>query len=79
MYKLTFKISVVLAAVFVFVACQKEYSVEKGGFSGAAQGELVDSLGNCKTSTVVGAYSVDTPLVTTKELCTGECELYLTR
>ena len=66
MYKLTIKISLLLSALFVFVACQKEYSLEKGGFSGAAQGELVDSLGNCKTSTIVGVYSVDTPLVTTQ-------------
>lgn len=55
-----------LTSLFFLQACKKEYSVEKGGFSGAAQGELVDSLGNCKTPEIHGTYSVDTPLVTTQ-------------
>ncbi len=49
----------------MFMACKKELSVENGGFGGTAQGELVDSLGNCKAATIVGNYSVDTPLTTT--------------
>lgn len=57
---------ILLTSTFLLQACKKEYSVEKGGFSGAAQGELVDSLGNCKTPEIYGTYSVDTALVTTK-------------
>ncbi|MBI2284878.1 MAG: hypothetical protein HYU71_14280 [Bacteroidetes bacterium] len=65
MIKLTLRLSVILAVFFAFQACKKEYSVEKGGFNGTAQGELVDSLGNCKSSEVLGEYKVDTPLVAT--------------
>lgn len=65
MIKLTLRLSVILAVFFAFQACKKEYSVEKGGFNGTAQGELVDSLGNCKSSEVQGEYKVDTPLVAT--------------
>ncbi|MEO8171782.1 MAG: hypothetical protein ABI581_01815 [Sediminibacterium sp.] len=46
------------------MSCQKEYSIENGGFGGTAQGELVDSLGNCKSAEVKGTYKVDTPLNT---------------
>lgn len=55
----------ILAFLCMFSACKKEFSIENGGFSGTAQGELVDSLGNCKSSVISGTYSVDTPLVTT--------------
>jgi len=58
--------ALLLGTIFLIQACQKEYSVEKGGYSGTAQGELVDSLGNCKAPQIYGTYSVDTPLVTTK-------------
>lgn len=58
--------AVLLAGIFLFQACKKEYSVERGGYSGTAQGELVDSLGNCKSPEIYGTYTVDTALVTTK-------------
>ena len=61
----TLRISIILCVILAVVSCQKEYSTENGGFSGTAQGELVDSLGNCKTATIRGTYKVDTPLVTT--------------
>ena len=63
MIKLTFRFSIILSVFLLFMSCQKEFSVENGGFSGTAQGELVDSLGNCKAATVVGNYIVDTPLL----------------
>jgi hypothetical protein len=64
MTRSTFRFSIILSVLFTFMACQKEYSVEKGGFGGAATGELVDSLGNCKSAEVKGTYKVDTPLNT---------------
>jgi hypothetical protein len=54
--------SVILSVLCMFMACQKEMSLEKGGFGGAALGELVDSLGNCKTAEIKGTYKVDTAL-----------------
>lgn len=65
MKKLTLRLSFVLAVMLTFMACKKELSLENGGFGGVAQGELVDSLGNCKQAEVKGMYSVDTPLVIT--------------
>lgn len=65
MIKLSLRLSVILTVFFALQACKKEFSVEKGGFGGTAQGELVDSLGNCKSAEVKGDYKVDTPLVTT--------------
>ncbi|MES2329481.1 MAG: hypothetical protein V4539_07760 [Bacteroidota bacterium] len=62
MTRLTLRFSIILSVLCLFMACQKEYSLEKGGFSGAATGELVDSLGNCKSAQVKGTYKVDTPL-----------------
>ncbi len=62
MTRSTLRFSIILSVLFMFMACQKEYSVEKGGFGGAATGELVDSLGNCKSAEVKGTYKVDTPL-----------------
>ncbi len=58
----TLRISIIISVFCMFMACKKELSIENGGFSGAAQGELVDSLGNCKSSTVMGDYKVDTAL-----------------
>ncbi|HVZ25193.1 MAG TPA: hypothetical protein VG842_04025 [Sediminibacterium sp.] len=54
-----------LAMMLLVWACQKEYSLENGGFNGTATGELVDSLGNCKSVDIHGSYQVDTPLVAT--------------
>ena len=59
---LTPRLAITLALFFMFMACKKELSVEKGGFLGTAQGELVDSLGNCKNVTIRGDYRVDTQL-----------------
>lgn len=64
MTRTTLRFSIILSVLFMFMACQKEYSVEKGGFGGAATGELVDSLGNCKSAEIKGTYKVDTPLNT---------------
>ncbi len=66
MKKITLRLSLVLAVMLTFMACKKELSLENGGFGGTAQGELVDSLGNCKQADVNGTYSIDTPLVITK-------------
>jgi hypothetical protein len=57
--------SLILCAFMLFMACNKEYSVENGVFGGVAQGELIDSLGNCKNPTVVGNYIEDTALNST--------------
>ncbi len=64
MKRLTLRISIIISVFCMFMACKKEMSIENGGFGGTAQGELVDSLGNCKSSTVMGDYKVDTALVT---------------
>ena len=64
MKKSTLRISIIISLFCMFMACKKELSIENGGFGGTAQGELVDSLGNCKSSTVMGDYKVDTALVT---------------
>ncbi|NCI47338.1 hypothetical protein [Sediminibacterium soli] len=55
-------LAVFVALIVLFAACQKETSLEKGGFNRPAEGELVDSLGICKRITVAGSYKVDTPL-----------------
>ena len=57
-----------LLAGFLLVSCEKEYSLENGGFSMTALGSLVDSLGNCKQIAVKGSYKVDVPLTTTNFL-----------
>ena len=64
MKRSTLRISIIISLFCMFMACKKELSIENGGFGGTAQGELVDSLGNCKSSTVMGDYKVDTALVT---------------
>jgi len=61
----TLRLGLVISLFCMFMACKKETSIENGGFGGTAQGELVDSTGNCKSSTVMGDYKVDTALVTT--------------
>ena len=65
MKRSTLRISIIISVFCMFMACKKEMSIENGGFGGTAQGELVDSLGNCKSSTIMGDYKVDTALVTT--------------
>ena len=57
-----------LLAGFLLVSCEKEYSLENGGFSMTALGSLVDSLGNCKQIDVKGSYKVDVPLTTSNSL-----------
>lgn len=61
----TLRISLLISAFCLVMACKKELSIERGGFSGTAQGELVDSLGNCKSAIVHGEYHVDSELVKT--------------
>lgn len=57
------KLSFFLTASIILLACQKEYSIETGGFGGQAQGQLVDSLGNCKAVDIKGEYHVDSALI----------------
>jgi len=59
---ITPRLAIILSVFCLFMACTKEYSIENGGFSGTAQGELVDSLGNCKSVIIRGTYIVDTAL-----------------
>jgi hypothetical protein len=56
------RFAVLAGLVLAFTACQKEFSVENGGYGGTAEGELIDSLGYCKNIVVQGNYIVDTPL-----------------
>jgi hypothetical protein len=54
---------VVLSAIFLYTACQKEYSVDSGIASGsAAVGTLKDTLGNCQPITTNGNYFADSLL-----------------
>jgi hypothetical protein len=53
---------IVLTGLFLFVACQKELSVENGFSGQVAKGSLLDSAGNCKNIAVNGAYIVDSTL-----------------
>ena len=62
MKNLTKRLAILLSVFCMFMACNKELSLENGGFAGTAQGELVDSLGNCKNVTIRGSYMVDTAL-----------------
>lgn len=56
------RLTIILSVFCLFAACKKELSLEKNGFSGTAQGELIDSLGECKNVTIRGNYAVDTAL-----------------
>lgn len=56
------KFILALLAVISLVSCEKEYSIENGGFSMIARGTLLDSLGNCKQIAVNGSYQVDVNL-----------------
>ncbi len=62
MKKSILRITIVFTLLCTFFACQKELSVENGGFSGVAQGTLLDSSGNCKNIIVSGSYVVDSTL-----------------
>jgi hypothetical protein len=57
-------LSVVLLGLILFVACQKELSVESGFAGKVAAGSLLDSAGNCKNVAVTGAYIVDSAVGT---------------
>ena len=52
-------LSIVLAGIFLFAACQKEFSFESGN---PATGTLKDTSGNCLPITVNGTYSADSSL-----------------
>lgn len=62
MYKAISRLAIILSVFFLLTACKKELSQEKGGFGGTAQGELIDSLGECKNVAIHGNYIVDTAL-----------------
>ena len=53
---------VILAGLFLFVACEKEFSLESGFAGKTATGSLLDSLGNCRDIVVNGAYFADSTL-----------------
>ncbi len=52
-------LAIVLAGIFLFAACQKEFSLESGN---PATGSLKDLSGNCLPITPNGIYSVDSTL-----------------
>lgn len=52
-------LAIVLSGIFLFAACQKEFSFETGN---PATGSLKDTSGNCLPITVNGTYSVDSTL-----------------
>lgn len=49
-------LSIVLAGVVLFIACQKEYSVESGYAGMIATGSLLDTAGDCRDIAVTGSY-----------------------
>src|SRR3954447_17859382 len=53
---------VVLAGLFLFIACEKEFSLESGFAGRTATGSLLDSLGNCRDIVANGAYFADSTL-----------------
>jgi hypothetical protein len=55
-------LSVLLTGLFLFVACQKELSLESGFAGKVSTGSLLDSAGNCQNITVSGSYIVDSTL-----------------
>ena len=56
------RVLVFLSTLFVFIGCQKEYSIENMNSHGIAQGTLVDSLGDCKSASIIGNYHMDSAL-----------------
>lgn len=65
---LRLKIPNLLIITVLLVSCEKEFSLENGGFSMTARGTLLDSLGNCKQISVNGSYKVDVNLTTTNNI-----------
>ena len=56
-------LSIVFAGIFLFIACEKEFSIESGYAGKVATGSLMrDSLGNCSNVTARGVYMVDSTL-----------------
>ncbi len=54
---------VVLTAIFLVIACQKEFSLDSGTATGSsAAGTLKDTLGNCQPITTNGNYITDSTL-----------------
>jgi len=64
----TQKIAGLCIFTLLLVACEKEYSIEKGGFSMSALGTLLDSAGSCKQISVSGDYQVDVNLTSTNQI-----------
>ena len=62
MKKLSIRLTLLFSIFSFFLACQKELSLENGGFAGAAQGTLTDTLGYCQNIVVNGNYVVDSIL-----------------
>lgn len=60
--KILIKLLGVLAVVFLFTACQKEFSLETGNTGGLARGSLQDTLGNCQQIIIRGQYFTDSTL-----------------
>jgi hypothetical protein len=52
-------LSTVLAGLVLFIACQKELSVESGFAGKVAVGSLLDSANNCQNIAINGTYTVD--------------------
>lgn len=55
-------LSVVLAGLLLFAACQKEYGIETETADGTAKGSLKDLTGNCNDIIVAGQYVKDSTL-----------------
>ncbi|MDQ6815683.1 MAG: hypothetical protein M3040_18280 [Bacteroidota bacterium] len=55
-------LSIIIAGLFLFVACQKELSLESGFAGKVASGSLLDSAGNCQMAAISGVYMVDSSL-----------------
>jgi hypothetical protein len=55
-------LSVVLVGLFLFIACQKELSVESGFAGSVATGSLLNTAGDCKDIAVTGTYITDSNL-----------------
>ncbi len=62
------KILGLTVVIVLLVACEKEYSIERGGFSMNALGTLLDSAGFCKQISVSGNYQVDVNLTSTNQI-----------
>jgi hypothetical protein len=55
-------LSIVLAGLIFFIACQKELSVDSGYAGKTATGSLLDSANNCRNIAVNGSFIVDSTL-----------------